>query len=146
MTIINKFCIVTENDTVLEQRLSEAMAEQRLTYYIGHDEDAYIGVTADYQLPEVAPQLDPQGKPIIGVAYWPCREVKTDDGPEVERTDPEFAEYWGVYLVKKVEEWDLPVWQADYPTEAEAQRVALAHGKTYAVPVERLTESEPGDD
>ena len=42
------YCIVTEYDTLLEQDLSLPAAELALSYYLGHGEDCYIGLTADY--------------------------------------------------------------------------------------------------
>ena len=42
------YCIVTEDDAILEQDLSLPAAELALCHYLGHGEDCYIGLTADY--------------------------------------------------------------------------------------------------
>jgi len=42
------FCIVTEDDCVLEKDLTQSDAELALTRYLGLGEDCYIGNSADY--------------------------------------------------------------------------------------------------
>ena len=43
-----KYCIVTDDDEILERDLTHPEAEQKLAYFVGHEEDCFIGVTADF--------------------------------------------------------------------------------------------------
>lgn len=43
----HRFCIVTEDDRVLEKGLDERTAEQRLTWHLNGGEDAFLGEYAE---------------------------------------------------------------------------------------------------